>query len=72
MSLHRFPVSLNALRALAVAGAACGAASAYTPASYRYHSFFAGATVGILVVLAAMLFRAHPAEVEDEGPDTQA
>jgi len=51
-----------------VAALASAAATAYTPATHHYHSFFSGVTVGILLVLAVSLFRAHAAEVEDLPP----
>jgi hypothetical protein len=72
MSMRVLPATLSAMRGLAVAALACAAAAAYTRADYRYHQFFAGATVGILLVLAVLLFRAPAAEVEimpHESPD---
>ena len=65
MSLRLPPASLRALRGLGVVAVVSAAATAYTPATYRYHSFFAGVTLGLLLVLTVMLFRAHAAEVEE-------
>lgn len=68
MSMRLLPATLTAMRGLVVVALALAAATAYTNTHYRYHSFFAGATLGVLFVLAALLFRAHPAEVEDLPP----
>jgi peptidoglycan/LPS O-acetylase OafA/YrhL len=65
MSLHLLPVSLRVMRGLVVLAIAFAAAAAYTSTEYRYHEFFAGAALGVLLVLAVCLFRAHPAEVEE-------
>lgn len=64
MSMRVLPATLTAMRGLAVAALACAAATAYTKPEYRYHQFFAGATVGVLLVLTFLLFRAPAAEVE--------
>ena len=64
MSMHLLPATLRAMRGLAIAALICAAIAAYSAANYRYHQFFAGATVGILLVLIVMLFRAPAAEVE--------
>jgi 4-hydroxybenzoate polyprenyltransferase len=64
MSMRLLPATLRAMRALAVAALVCAAIAAYSAANYRYHQFFAGATIGVLLVLIVMLFRAPAAEVE--------
>jgi hypothetical protein len=64
MSMRLLPATLSAMRGLAIAALVCAAVAAYSLPSYRYHQFFAGATVGILLVLIVILFRAPAAEVE--------
>jgi hypothetical protein len=72
MSMRIVPVSLRAMRGLVVVAMAFAAVSAYASPNYRYRSFCAGAALGVLLVLAAALFRAHAAEVESAPPDTSA
>jgi hypothetical protein len=70
MSIRRFPVSLAAMRSLAVAALLCASVSGFTTTQFRYRDFFSGVTVGILLVLVIALFRAHSAEVDgDETGD---
>ncbi len=65
MSMRLLPASLRAMRGLVFAAIGFAAAAACSPVNYRYHVFFEGATLGVLLVLAVTLWRAHPAEVEE-------
>jgi hypothetical protein len=67
MSIRRFPVSLSAMRTLAVAALLCAAAAGFPSVQFKYRDFFSGVTVGILLVLVIALFRSHSAEVDGDG-----
>lgn len=66
MSIRRFPISLAAMRALAVVALLCAAVAGFTTAQFRYRDFFSGVTVGILLVLVIALFRANPSDIEND------
>ena len=66
MSIRRFPVSLAAMRTLAVAALLCAAATGFPSTQFKYRDFFSGVTVGILLVLLIALFRTNSAEVDGD------
>jgi hypothetical protein len=57
MSAKNSNAVVPTMRVLLIVALACACLATFSPATYRYHEFFSGVTLGVLLVATLVSFR---------------